>query len=1225
MKKIFIALLLSAACVCTWAQKEVSFGVNKTSTWKTTSNPKALLINIDVADDLQKAGIGWSANCDINDGRQNDVTITGKISLSDFVNVINGSAKDLFVYAKSLNMSEAEFVGNATDFEQAKSDFSELWNKAGNSWAHSENGVVVGKLYYPGDVVIKQTAHVTPSSSFEPNDVCDIHRCGDACTHILKDILSEAGITNKARLDLVRIHLDNKTHKVTGALANINTFALDLSEVTNLDSWADVKNQYVGNVILPPTVGDFNNAIADNFNKSKLYNVIAYQKCTAEDCEEILMNAYINKPGFFATGLQYVPTLEPTLKLNTSETQWYNVNIENHKGKGYEYDTKNLTKLKLSGYVFARDIKNTSEANVDADGHLIRCGVLSYQNDPVHYQPGFCYGELAPSRNDPNVHYCPEGAQGYAHMTFNSKSQRGAQVTNFDFRDAQFGYVDASGVFQYYPADMTLSQLQVFDSWRSVAEVKLPTSSTQYIIPTAFLDRSKYVREICIPCNYTEFHKFAFLGEGIDTLRTSDGTIYGYKGGITHYTTTVSADDELEGIFNGLVHKGDTIDYGDRSLTLPSTTKFVAHGAFTGYDGAALIEDVYVLAKEAPFCEFFAFDQKTYVGDNYHHKGHLIKKGNYVDVNMAMLHFPNTTDRIEMLNYSDMTRHYRLYDETGHYDNVGNILVWPTQAQYNRSFNQALAGVTWWAWKENLEYEKDKNGNIIYEYQIDEKGDTLKDVNGNPLYKYLTDDNGNIVWDENGNPKKIAKYKDDPENAYSAGAVAGGGYENANHEYLFTKAAADDGYSSVFIEQYQKNPHNFFDGTESKGSVNSDLAEWDTEMLAKSIATTQTDRPLTYDWIKYGGWHQFVISELYDFMLDDPNPDPDVPKPDYFNFAKYNKNVWYAVCFPFNLTKAQFRKAFGDPENNKDPYLSTLAGVTRNADQLKITVHMSNNLLENKIVYDENCPNTVKCDASTGFKEEYEPVEYGEDDIVVEANKPYFVLPCLPKEELIKAATGYRRSEITTVKTDGTDDIKNVQFPIPLHVHAVNGTNTAFATGVDSEATDTTYAYNYYFVGNYIPQTMPMYAYYVGLTKKSNGDWWSSFFRMTPGKNKTWEANSAIVMAISNVEDETNPNQAKSKGFLGSEESITSNLVWKAQPHNDWVFFEGTGKEAYTKSAFGMQVDSSNFTTSIQLPEDFKPAEDSKVYNLNGQYVGTTFGNFAKGIYIVGGKKVVVK
>lgn len=34
---------------------------------------------------------------------------------------------------------------------------------------------------------------------------------------------------------------------------------------------------------------------------------------------------------------------------------------------------------------------------------------------------------------------------------------------------------------------------------------------------------------------------------------------------------------------------------------------------------------------------------------------------------------------------------------------------------------------------------------------------------------------------------------------------------------------------------------------------------------------------------------------------------------------------------------------------------------------------------------------------------------------------------------------------------------------------------------------------------------------------------------------------------------------------------------------------------------------------------------DTRVYNLNGQYVGTTFNGLSKGVYIVNGKKVVVK
>ena len=1172
MKKIFIALLLCAITVCTWAATTYSFGNNGKSKWIVGySNDVDLRIEVNHKNHWKQLELDWSGNIQVSHGNQKKIVIVGPITTDFIKSIINnpdGTYGQCFAGAFSLDMSGATYAdGKESDWASLKSQLDALWNNK-YGWAHTVNNVMVGKIYYPGDVVIKQTAHVTPSSSFEPNDVCDIHRCGDACTHILKDILSEAGITNKARLDLVRIHLFDDKNKVVESVKDINAFTLDLSSDTTITSWANITNQYVSNVILPYTVGDINNAVAENFNKSKLYNVIVYKFC--DTCDETLMNAYIHKPGFFATGLQYVNALNPKFILNTGEIQWYNVGIENHNGKGYKYDTQTLTKLKLSGYVFARDIKNTSSENVDADGHLIPYGEPKTINNDKDgtFIPGRCTCELAPSYKEigKTVHYCPEGTQGYPHRTFMSENAQAGQVSVFDFTDAQFGYVDDNGVFQYYPADMTLSELQYFkNSWRSVAEVKLPTSPTQYIIPEAFLFQSQFVREICIPCNYKEIHRYAFLGEGLTPI--APGSEH-YVGGITHYTTTAAKDDELKGIL-----KGDTIDYGEKSLTLPSTTEYLARGAFHGYDGAALLEDVYVLAEKAPICEFFAFDQKTYVGDNFAHSGHLIRKRNYVDANMAMLHFPNTSDRIEMLNYSDMTRKYRLYDETGHYDNVGNLLVWPTQSQYNRSFNQALAGVTWWAWKENL--------------------DGI----------------------------------DNPEAAYSAGTKAGGGYQTDFHENLFLKAAADDGFSDTFAVSYGKNPHVSFDGSYSKGEGFDDvMKEWDRELLENSEAHNPTDRPLSYNWIKYGGWHQFVIAELYDFMLDDPTPGP---KPDYYNFAKYNKNIWYAVCFPFNLTKAQLLKALGNPETKEYPYISTLSGVNRDPEKLKISVHMSKNLLKNKIVYDEKCPNTVKCDKSTGYQAKYEAVNYGDDDIVMEANKPYFILPALPEEEIIKAAREgedyNRKSEISVIEQPEKEEDQIVMFPVATHVHAVNGSFSAYINGEDEEVKDTTYAYNYYFVGNYIPQEMPLNAYYLAEYKKSNGDWWSSFYYNNPKKEgKMWLDNDAIVIAV--IEDNAS-GHARSKGHFSAEEleygGKIHNFVWKdVNPHNDGVFFYGTGHDAYAKSAFGIQMEN-NYTTSIVLPEDFETPESDKVYNLNGQFVGTDSDKMAKGIYIVGGKKVV--
>jgi hypothetical protein len=122
-----------------------------------------------------------------------------------------------------------------------------------------------------------------------------------------------------------------------------------------------------------------------------------------------------------------------------------------------------------------------------------------------------------------------------------------------------------------------------------------------------------------------------------------------------------------------------------------------------------------------------------------------------------------------------------------------------------------------------------------------------------------------------------------------------------------------------------------------------------------------------------------------------------------------------------------------------------------------------------------------------------------------------------------------------------------------------------------------------------------------------------------------WLDNESIVVAL--VEDNTS-GHSNSKGILFADEEkygkSTYNYVWNAQPHDDWIFFNDTKNKTFAKSAFGMQIE--NYTTSIQFADDFETPESDKVYNLNGQFVGTTYnGNMPKGIYIVGGKKVVVK
>ena len=1004
------------------------------------------------------------------------------------------------------------------------------------------------------------------------------------CNHSLKEIIDAAEITEADKIDLITVNLDNKAHKVVEGFPYLKAYTINLRKVTNLDSWRVLKNQYVSNVLLQykSGFGQLDNSIIENFNPERLYNVIVLTDA-CQPCQRTEIDAYVNKPGFLAYGLQYISEVAEQAGFGKySDTQtWWNDGTPNG-GNGYTYYKEAFTVVRLSGYVFARDIMSSYEVNLTPDGHLPAFPrEENYQNGYNYRKGRRCTNPLAPSYNDPNTIYFSPSEAGNQQIG----AMLGSHVYDFDFTNAQFGeWKEENGkkVFKYYPADMTLSMLQSLgapydrhNNPGSVASLKLPTSPTQYIIPEGFLVNSKYIHDICIPCNYTEIDPYAFLG-----LKKENGI-----GGIDHYTTTAAKDGEMLDVL-----KGQEIDNGPKTMTLPSTLKFVGRAAFSGYGGAALVEDVYVLAEEAPVCEFYAFDQKTYVGEDSHDQVHLIKKGNYVNPNngMAMLHFPNTIrkdgtlNQKAMMNYSDMTRKYRLYDETGHFDNVGNILVWPTQAQYNRSFNQALAGVTWWAWKENIPEPENPTG------------------------------------------------ADDPEHSFSGGAyttqswIAGCGDEKANHNAMFTMAAKNDGFSDLFTTSFDDdNPNSNFNPNEGKGhsfsgnSVNMDF--WDDQLLAKSVVgEDESVRPLSYDFVKYGGWHQFTIAELYDFMLEKPGPNPD--KKDYFNFAKYNKNIWYAICFPFNLTKAQLLKAFGNEKTGEYPFLSTLASVVRDSRNANITVVMSKNLLKYNLQYESGkCSNTVKY---KNFKPDYTTANYSDDDIVIEANKPYFILPCLPEEELIKAASGQRKSEITIVEQDEKNE--KVMFPVPTHVHAVKGTYDAYVGGQDEAVSDTAYAYNYYFVGNYIPQTMPENAYYLNEYQKKNGEYWSSFYRNNPAKTGLmWADNDAIVMAKI---DDTSYTGSRAKGKLVAEEQHyagkTHNYIWKVEAHNDWVFFEDTGNEVYAKTAFGMQAEE-NYTTSIQLPEDFMISEDSKVYNLNGQFVGVDADNMSKGVYIVGGKKIV--
>lgn len=65
-----------------------------------------------------------------------------------------------------------------------------------------------------------------------------------------------------------------------------------------------------------------------------------------------------------------------------------------------------------------------------------------------------------------------------------------------------------------------------------------------------------------------------------------------------------------------------------------------------------------------------------------------------------------------------------------------------------------------------------------------------------------------------------------------------------------------------------------------------------------------------------------------------------------------------------------------------------------------------------------------------------------------------------------------------------------------------------------------------------------------------------------------------------------------------------------------------------TSATFDMElvkIEFSNTTVGINAAQAQPKQADKKVYNLNGQYIGNGTAGLKKGVYVVEGKKVVIK
>ena len=326
--------------------------------------------------------------------------------------------------------------------------------------------------------------------------------------------------------------------------------------------------------------------------------------------------------------------------------------------------------------------------------------------------------------------------------------------------------------------------------------------------------------------------------------------------------------------------------------------------------------------------------------------------------------------------------------------------------------------------------------------------------------------------------------------------------------------------------------------------------------------------------IAHLGTRQFVLANADVNEDKEPEKEPEYP-------INIKGGQWWTLCVPFNMTKAMVDETFG--ENTE---VCLFDKVRREIDftskKNRIVLFFTQNVYKHK---------TAPKNADGTWNFSSTATAPADNEIVIYAHESYMIHP-------------------TKTDKDAKFVVKNytpvVGSPTPTVVTAKN-----YITGSSSLRDDVPYRY----VGNYLAKVdvqtatqsidgvttqsekevkIPKYSYVFAKAGNEPPKFWFLI-----DDNMTWMPNKCVI--------QTN---TRGDGALDYEE-----------------FFEYKATKAKQASFFG--EDFSDSTTSIEDEMVIIAGEgsDASVYNLDGTLVNTTgeLTGLAKGIYIKGGKKYVVK
>ena len=652
-----------------------------------------------------------------------------------------------------------------------------------------------------------------------------------------------------------------------------------------------------------------------------------------------------------------------------------------------------------------------------------------------------------------------------------------------------------------------------------------------------------------------------------------DGAFWGT--GIDHITATDAS--------------GAVIDNGPLTYTLPASllelgirpepvTNAITCPIFNHNMG---VTDIYSLATKAPKCYknvfpknacngWGGFNNKPYCRDKYYNGDNVLQS-------FAVLRFPseesfNATDpSVRDNTYGEMKQHYtdvnKVYtkkEQTGAVDANGDPITWPTLEEIYRVYNQASLGLTWNDWK--------------------------------------------VDYTDQGIPQ-----------------VIGGQPEAALNDGVYTK---------------------------------SDVPE---------AGTGEGD----YNFDEYAGWHQLVLCQA-------TYVEPDEYKKDE---RYYEEAGLYTFCIPFDMTIEQVREMMGVPASNPAKNMKSMLKAKDTGEfsdvgesPLMPEIYQLHQVTREKAT-SASGKNRVHfiltSDLYNNGSPQYLDFEHGDEETITIASAIDATHPnrCLVggRPYIIKA---YKRvnpgAMVDQYKISGQNlgkyimthyadefgidasclssglyeqlynnegnGLVTLRFAIPYEQHKVQ------AMKLNDPAEPATYdngtkKYYYTMVGQFWQQPLPQYCIYM-----SKGIW----YRYTnTSKAYTWDPFKCIIMPTQELVKEDDD-----KHYGGGYRDITrSNYPVVVEDTDDKLesefklgFLDGRDDDDFTTNGakYMFIIDNGideydaegNLVTAIKKldGEDLTISSgDGKVYNMSGQYVGKSVKGLPKGMYIVNGKKYVVK